>query len=50
MSRFTRFFLGKFLDVIKYACVKNLTNFMSASGGLRLLGGYMCREISPPTP
>ena len=30
MSRFTHFFSGKFLDVRKYACVKDLTNIMSA--------------------
>ena len=30
MSRFTRFFLGKFLYFVKYAGVKYLTNVMSA--------------------
>ena len=29
MSRFTRFSSGKFLDLRKYACVKDLTNIMS---------------------
>ena len=29
MSRFTRFFSGKLVDVRKYAGVKDLTNIMS---------------------